>query len=109
MRPLRFLLIVSTSILAFFSLLFLGPWRSTTVPDSGSADDSSRSLGAFFNWRTPSSLFPPSAIISLTDDNSTFFLARPAAFGPLLPGKSLSAQLWAVSYTHLTLPTKRIV
>jgi PA domain/RING-like zinc finger len=30
----------------------------------------------------------------LTDDNSTFFLARPAAFGPLLPSKGLSGQLW---------------
>ncbi|KAJ5130563.1 uncharacterized protein N7515_006602, partial [Penicillium bovifimosum] len=41
--------------------------------------------------------FPPSAIISLTDDNSTFFLARPAAFGPLLPTKGLSGQLWVGS------------
>jgi hypothetical protein len=30
----------------------------------------------------------------LTDDNSTFFLSRPAAFGPLLPEDSLSSQLW---------------
>jgi PA domain/RING-like zinc finger len=35
-----------------------------------------------------------SAIISLTDDNSTFFLSRPAAFGPLLPEDGLSGQLW---------------
>ncbi|KAF4549308.1 Ring finger domain-containing protein 5 [Elsinoe fawcettii] len=47
-----------------------------------------------FDWRAPSSLFPPSAIISLTDDNSTFFLARPAAFGPMLPTSGLSGQLW---------------
>ncbi|KAI7017348.1 hypothetical protein KC355_g3716, partial [Hortaea werneckii] len=40
---------------------------------------------------------PPSAIISLTDDNSTFFLARPAAFGPVLPARSLSGQLWVGS------------
>lgn len=39
-------------------------------------------------------MFPPSAIISLTDDNSTFFLARPAAFGPSLPGRGLSGQIW---------------
>jgi len=39
-------------------------------------------------------LFPPSAIISLTDDNSTFFLARPAAFGPALPKEGLSGPLW---------------
>ncbi|KAJ5684278.1 uncharacterized protein N7477_000623 [Penicillium maclennaniae] len=34
---------------------------------------------------------------TLADDNSTFFLARPAAFGPLLPGKGLSGQLWVGS------------
>jgi hypothetical protein len=33
-------------------------------------------------------------VISLTNDNSTFFLARPASFGPLLPGDGLSGQLW---------------
>ena len=51
-------------------------------------------LGTFLSFHSPSSLFPPSAIISLTDDNSTFFLARPAAFGPVLPGNGLSGQLW---------------
>jgi hypothetical protein len=51
-------------------------------------------MGAYFNWRTPSSLFPPSAVITITDDNSTNFVARPAAFGPLLPPQSLSGQLW---------------
>ncbi|OQN96620.1 hypothetical protein B0A48_17050 [Cryoendolithus antarcticus] len=94
MRPLRFLLMIATSVLAFFGLLFLGPFRQTQTPTP--ALSQSR-LGAYFNWRTPSSLFPPSAIISLTDDNSTFFLARPAAFGPLLPVKSLSGQLWVGS------------
>lgn len=90
MRPLRFLITVLSFILAFFLLLFMGPWRSSdlqNVQDRGS-------VSTYFNWRTPSSLFPPSAIISLTDDNSTNFLARPAAFGPLLPVKSLSGQLW---------------
>ena len=52
---------------------------------------------ALFSFHAPSSLFPPSAIISLTDDNSTFFLARPAQFGPLLPSDSLSGQLWVGS------------
>jgi hypothetical protein len=47
-----------------------------------------------FSFTSPSSLFPPSAIISLTDDNSTFFLARPAAFGPALPKEGLSGPLW---------------
>lgn len=45
-------------------------------------------------FQTPLSLFPPNAIISLTDDNTTSFVARPAAFGPLLPTHGLSGQLW---------------
>lgn len=48
----------------------------------------------FFTFQAPFSLFPPSAAISLTDDNSTFFPARPAAFGPSLPTVGLSGQLW---------------
>src|SRR5438552_8347303 len=51
-------------------------------------------LNSFLSFHTPLSLFPPSAIISLTDDNTTSFLARPAAFGPLLPSDGLSGQLW---------------
>ncbi|EMC97883.1 hypothetical protein BAUCODRAFT_31893 [Baudoinia panamericana UAMH 10762] len=90
MRPLRFLLTLLTCILASFCLLSFGPWATTTQEDL----EERQTLKTYFNWRTPSSLFPPSAIISLTDDNSTFFLARPAAFGPLLPGRSLSGQLW---------------
>ena len=90
MRPLRFLLTLAACICTFFFLLFIGPWRAGTQDDI----EKKGSIGTYFNWRTPSSLFPPSAIISLTDDNSTFFLARPAAFGPLLPTKSLSGQLW---------------
>ncbi|KAK5717289.1 hypothetical protein LTR15_009182 [Elasticomyces elasticus] len=90
MRPLRFVLTLLTCVFAFFCVLFIGPWRKSAPEDF---EERSR-IGALFNWRTPSSLFPPSAIISLTDDNSTFFLARPAAFGPLLPSKSLSGQLW---------------
>lgn len=93
MRPLRFLLSLATCIVAFFLLLFIGPWRASTQEDL----EERGSIGTYFNWRTPSSLFPPSAIISLTDDNSTFFLARPAAFGPLLSSKSLSGQLWVGS------------
>ncbi|KAK1826513.1 hypothetical protein QBC39DRAFT_364235 [Podospora conica] len=51
-------------------------------------------LRSFFTFQAPFSLFPPSAAISLTDDNSTFFAARPAAFGPSLPTIGLSGQLW---------------
>ena len=84
------MLTLASCIAAFFFLIFIGPWRAKTEEDV----ETKGTIGTYFNWRTPSSLFPPSAIISLTDDNSTFFLARPAAFGPLLPAKSLSGQLW---------------
>jgi hypothetical protein len=92
MRPLRFLITLATCVLGFFCLLFFN-WGDNVQE---SVEERS-GIGALLNWRTPSSLFPPSAIISLTDDNSTFFLARPAAFGPLLPSKSLSGQLWVGS------------
>lgn len=48
-------------------------------------------------YSTPLSLFPPNAAISLTDDNSTSFTARPAAFGPKLATRGLSGQLWVGS------------
>ncbi|EXJ85453.1 hypothetical protein A1O1_05817 [Capronia coronata CBS 617.96] len=98
MRPLRFLL-----LLVFFVALPIGLtcWSIFSASDESAQDSfharsttrSSR-LRALFSFSTPSSLFPPSAVISLTNDNSTFFLARPAAFGPGLPSKGLSGQLW---------------
>ena len=80
------------TILTFFSLLHLHP-RGEVATESGS-EPSKSGLRAFFSFHTPSALFPPSAIISLTDDNSTFFLARPADFGPSLQADGLSGQLW---------------
>ncbi|KND87389.1 E3 ubiquitin-protein ligase RNF13 [Tolypocladium ophioglossoides CBS 100239] len=56
-----------------------------------------RSLFGFMYYNTPFSLFPPNAAISLTDDNSTSFAARPAAFGPKLAAAGLSGQLWVGS------------
>ncbi|KAL1999692.1 hypothetical protein VTN02DRAFT_4153 [Thermoascus thermophilus] len=96
MRPPRLILLVLCFIflpimLTCLSLLSAHP-RQDASADSF-AGRTSR-LRALFSFNAPSSLFPPSAIISLTDDNSTFFLARPAAFGPLLPAKGLSGQLW---------------
>ncbi|KAL4926800.1 PA and RING finger domain protein [Aspergillus undulatus] len=93
MRPPRlifvaFCLIFFPIFLTLYSVLTSSPTVST--PSSLGATG----LHAFFSFNLPSSLFPPSAIISLTDENSTFFLARPAAFGPLLPDKGLSGQLW---------------
>ncbi|KAG6212354.1 hypothetical protein E4U35_007211 [Claviceps purpurea] len=57
----------------------------------------SRSVFGFMYYNTPFSLFPPNAAISLTDDNSTSFAARPAAFGPKLAYRGLSGQLWVGS------------
>ncbi|ETI28669.1 hypothetical protein G647_01120 [Cladophialophora carrionii CBS 160.54] len=98
MRPFRFLL-----LLIFFVALpiALTCWSFLAAGDESPADSFNAGyntrpsrLRALFSFSTPSSLFPPSAVISLTNDNSTFFLARPAAFGPSLPSRGLSGQLW---------------
>lgn len=88
-------LLILPTFLAFFSLIYTNPRGD----DDGEASSriSESGIRAFFALHTPSALFPPSAIISLTDDNSTFFLARPAAFGPGLPASGLSGQLWVGS------------
>ncbi|KAL8867981.1 MAG: hypothetical protein Q9174_005297, partial [Haloplaca sp. 1 TL-2023] len=83
-----------TSILTVVSLSRSQPRHYASSDSSGENRSSFRS---FFSFRTPSALFPSSAIISLTDDNSTFFLARPADFGPDLPSDGFSAQLWVGS------------
>ena len=100
MRPPRLVLLLLCFIalpisLTFFTLLYSHPRR----PMNTESDKPLQKTGlrAFFSFHTPSSLFPPSAIISLTDDNSTFFLAKPAGFGPLLPSDGLSGQLWVGS------------
>jgi hypothetical protein len=67
---------------------------SKPEPTYTTSEAASGRLRRIFSFHTPLSLFPPNAIISLTDDNTTSFLARPAAFGPLLPAKGLSGQLW---------------
>ncbi|KAK4962255.1 hypothetical protein LTR66_012745 [Elasticomyces elasticus] len=90
MRPLRLVLSLSSSLLAVLLLFYVFVSR----PRSHTQTRDGEQHASFWSWRTPSSLFPPSAVISLTDDNSTFFLARPANFGPLLPTKGLSGQLW---------------
>lgn len=93
MRPIRLLISLSFCILTITTLLFLLPaQRDKLGPTAPVTPKKKGTLRALFSFQTP--LFPPSAIISLTDDNSTFFLARPAAFGPLLPANGLSGQLW---------------
>ena len=92
------LLICFLTVLTLLTLISLfhtqpeGPIATESVPTIHKDG-----IRAFFSFRPPSTLFPSSAIISLTDDNSTFFLARPADFGPSLPAKGLSGQLWVGS------------
>ena len=97
MPPHRFILVFLAvvgipTLLTFFSLLHSHP-RGQIATESTSATPKG-GVRALFSFHTPSTLFPPSAIISLTDDNSTFFLARPADFGPTLSSNGLSGQLW---------------
>ena len=97
MRPPRLLLVIFCLIFFPIFLTFFSALSSSSVATPNTLAGRTSGLHALFSFNIPSSLFPPSAIISLTDDNSTFFLARPAAFGPLLPGKGLSGQLWVGS------------
>ncbi|KAF8454729.1 hypothetical protein BGX38DRAFT_1328340 [Terfezia claveryi] len=77
MPPLpRLLFLLSTTL---FSLSFIPSITSATFGFHCNGD----SRGGL-STRGPS-LFPKSAIITLMDDDSTFFFARPAAFGPELP------------------------
>ncbi|KMU88140.1 hypothetical protein CIHG_05908 [Coccidioides immitis H538.4] len=97
MRPPTLLLLLACFIflpllLTTFSLVS-ARFRQGTAATSTHSHRTGR-LRALFSFHAPSALFPPSAIISLTEDNSTFFLARPAAFGPPLPSKGLSGPLW---------------
>ncbi|KAL8683424.1 MAG: hypothetical protein Q9186_000577 [Xanthomendoza sp. 1 TL-2023] len=93
------LIFVSISTLTFFlTWVSLSQSHSKYYAAAGSAASTEESrFRSLFSFRTPSALFPSSAIISLTDDNSTFFLSRPADFGPSLPPNGLSAQLWVGS------------
>ena len=100
MRPHHFILVCLgvvglPTLLTFFSLLHSHP-RGQVATEAVS-DSPKNGVRALFSFHTPSTLFPPSAIISLTDDNSTFFLARPSDFGPPLSANGLSGQLWVGS------------
>ncbi|KAH8171797.1 ring finger domain-containing protein [Sarocladium implicatum] len=72
---------------------------SDRYPDAPTGQEPKKEKGiwGFMYYNTPFSLFPPNAAISLTDDNSTSFAARPAAFGPNFNPKGLSGQLWVGS------------
>ncbi|XWX02193.1 hypothetical protein V2A60_010226 [Cordyceps javanica] len=70
--------------------------RSSNIAHPKPATSRKSILGLVY-YNPPFSLFQPNAAISLTDDNSTSFAARPAAFGPQLVSHGLSGQLWVGS------------
>ncbi|KAF8417344.1 hypothetical protein EV426DRAFT_540467 [Tirmania nivea] len=78
MPPLPRLLVLTS----LFSVILVLLIATSALPGYGLGFSGGR--GGGLSARTPS-LFPKSAIITLTDDVTTFFLARPAAFGPELP------------------------
>ena len=99
MRPPRIFILA----LFLFACLFVVARSLSHSARGGSSTNPARlrtdrsTLWGFAYYNVPFSLFPPNAAISLTDDNSTFFPARPAAFGPKLAAKGLSGQLWVGS------------
>ncbi|KAI9656933.1 MAG: hypothetical protein M1831_004481 [Alyxoria varia] len=95
MRAFRILISLFSTVTLFVGLLFVSlSSESDHFAESSQSEHPSNSWKALFSFRSPSALFTPSATISLTDDNSTYFAARPAAFGPLVPTKGLSGQIW---------------
>ncbi|KAL2269420.1 hypothetical protein VTJ83DRAFT_1604 [Remersonia thermophila] len=100
MRPPRIAILVFFALTAL--LLVYRAISANRLSDASGIPPASpvkkASAGSTLSWTTPFSiLFPPNAAISLTDDNATFFPARPAAFGPPLPSEGLSGQLWVGS------------
>ncbi|KAI0419073.1 hypothetical protein F5X98DRAFT_90744 [Xylaria grammica] len=99
MRPPRIFILTLFSAASLFLLCraitsVAQPAPTTSLPRSSSPKSTFRS---FFSFTAPFTLFPPNAIITIADDNSTSFAARPAAFGPALPTKGLNGQLWVGS------------
>ncbi|KAL7920816.1 hypothetical protein ACQKWADRAFT_328501 [Trichoderma austrokoningii] len=98
MRTPRIVILVFCISSSLF-LLFRSATASRHAASSRFPTESrpNRSIWGLIFYNTPFSLFPPNAAISLTDDNSTSFAARPAAFGPSLSPSGLSGQLWVGS------------
>ncbi|KAK3371893.1 hypothetical protein B0H63DRAFT_496669 [Podospora didyma] len=82
-------------LVLFFSSSFFLACRLIITLRHSSTQSLSPSLQNFFTFGGPASLFfPQNAAISLGDDNTTFFPARPAAFGPDFPVEGLGGRLW---------------
>ncbi|KAG5979987.1 hypothetical protein E4U55_004517 [Claviceps digitariae] len=98
MRPPRIaILVLFTAASLFIIYRGLTTTQKNVAASYPTAPRDSKSVFSFMYYNTPFSLFPPNAAISLTDDNSTSFAARPAAFGPKLASRGLSGQLWVGS------------
>ncbi|KAI0397646.1 hypothetical protein F5Y17DRAFT_414055 [Xylariaceae sp. FL0594] len=98
MRPPRIIILTLFSAACLF--LFCRAIASAARPAPAVSSPRTReksTLRSFFSFTTPFALFPPNAIITIADDNSTSFAARPAAFGPPLPSRGLNGQLWVGS------------
>lgn len=78
-------------LFSVFSLLFL-----LTYVSLPSNLDNPRRQSTTTNF-----FFPSTAVISLTDDNSTYFLSRPAAFGPSLPKSGMGGELFVLEEGQL--------
>lgn len=94
-RIVILVLFISASLFILYRSL-TSPARTASSRYPSRAQPSKAAWGLLY-FNTPFSLFPPNAAISLTDDNSTSFAARPAAFGPRLDARGLSGQLWVGS------------
>ncbi|KAI1181078.1 hypothetical protein F4777DRAFT_525780 [Nemania sp. FL0916] len=99
MRPPRIFILALFSAACLFLLCraitsVAQPAPAASLPRSTSTGSAFRS---FLSFTAPFTLFPPNAIITIADDNSTSFAARPAAFGPGLPTSGLNGQLWVGS------------
>ncbi|CAG8951860.1 hypothetical protein HYFRA_00005664 [Hymenoscyphus fraxineus] len=95
MRPPRIIIAVVFFVTAvFLTILSFRSEHAPPIIDGTSAAAPKTGISALFSFRAPFSLFPPNAIITLTHENSTAFLARPAAFGPPLPIEGLKGRVW---------------
>ncbi|KAH0607374.1 uncharacterized protein H6S33_002408 [Morchella sextelata] len=84
--PLTRILVTIISLLIIFCFSYIS-LASLTTPSS------TRSAHNF--------LFPSTTVISLSDDNSTCFISRPAAFGPSIPKSGLKGELFVLEEGQL--------
>ncbi|KAI1424535.1 hypothetical protein F5Y12DRAFT_437018 [Xylaria sp. FL1777] len=99
MRPPRILILTLFSAACLFILCraIVSATQPALATSSPRSTTQRSAFTSFFSFTAPFTLFPPNAIITIADDNSTSFAARPAAFGPALPTKGLNGQLWVGS------------